>query len=441
MMPGGDARRRQVLAGLSGEGPAVLSRAPGRVNLIGEHTDYNGLPVLPFAGGGDVLVAARRRRDGQVEVGNRDARFPPRRFVPGSGMPAFPPGDWGNYVKAAVQALAAAGLGLPAGGATLLVDGCIPTAAGMSSSSALVVASALSMLALSDATLDVEALAELLARGEQYVGTLSGGMDQAAILLGRPGYALRIDFHPLRARPVAVPGEAAFVVAHTREEAAKSGAVRGQYNQRVVECRLACALLGRRLGFDLPHLGALADPAGVSAALDDLLPDGVVPRQDLVGRLGLASEEVDRLAPPSVALVDPGRFVLRARIRHVLSEAARVGAMEEALAGGDLEGAGALLDASHASAAADYGTSTAAADALVRIGRAAGACGARLMGAGFGGSVLLLAKRDRVGAVLAALDREFYQGRGGATAERLRVVVEPSAGASVARVDCEPVVC
>lgn len=438
-MTGVDPRRGHLLAALPGEGPAVLSRAPGRVNLIGEHTDYNGLPVLPCAGAGDVLVAARPRTDGIIEVGSLDSRFPPRRFVAAAVVPPFPAGDWGNYVKAAVQTMVAAGVVLPAGGATLLVDGRIPTAAGLSSSSALVVACALAVLRLGDRTIDPLALAEQLARGEQYVGTLSGGMDQAAILLGRPGHALRIDFFPLRARAVAVPGDAAFIVAHTREEAAKAGGARGQYNQRVVECRVACALLGRRLGAELPNLGALTDPGAVLAALDDLLPEGVVSADALVGRFGFTAGELERLVPASVTLADPGRFALRVRVRHVLREAARVVAADAALDRADLDTVGALLDASHESGAADYGTSTPAANALVRVARAAGALGARLMGAGFGGSVLLLARRERTGAILAALDRDFY--RGDAGSHRLRFVVEPSAGAEVARVDCEPVVC
>lgn len=431
-----DPRRAALVAALPGAGPLVSSRAPGRVNLIGEHTDYNGLPVLPFAGGGAVLVAARAATHGAIEVHNVDPGFPVRRFTAGSSIPPYGPGDWGNYLKAAVQALTNAGVQLPAGGATLLVDGDIPAAAGMSSSSALVVASALALLGLAGRSMDSMALADLLARGEQYVGTLSGGMDQAVILLGRAGQALRIDFHPLRALPVAVPDEVAFIVAHTGEEAAKSGAARGQYNQRVLECRVACALLARRLGRELPTLGALADPVGVLEALDGLLPADTS-RDDLTRRLGLTAEEAARLVPASVTLADPTRFVLRARVRHVLGEAGRVAAVEDALGRGDVETVGRLLDESHASAARDYGTSTAAADALADIGREGGALGARLMGAGFGGSVLLLATQERVADVLAALDRRFYRGE----ARSRRMAVRPSAGAEIARVDCEPSVC
>src|SRR5205823_2773407 len=175
-----EPRAAALLDGLTGSGPAVLARAPGRVNLIGEHTDYNGLPVLPIAIDRDVLVAARRRDDDRVGLAH----------------------------------LALAGVELPR-----------------------------------------PELAELFARAERYVGTLGGGMDQATALLAQAGQALRIDFFPLRARPVPVPPESAFVVAHSLEGAEKSGAARGHYNQRVTECALACAVLARRLGTAAARLG------------------------------------------------------------------------------------------------------------------------------------------------------------------------------------------
>src|SRR5262249_2991328 len=159
---------------------------------------------------------------------------------------------------------------------------------------------ALALEGLAGEMLERLALAERLARGEQFVGTLSGGMDQAVILLGRPGHALRLDFFPLRARPVAIPPDAPFVVAHSLGEAPKAGRARGLYNQRVIECRLACATLARRLGRELRHLGDLGDPAAVLGALDDLLPDGALSRAELVSRLDLPAREIERIVPTSV---------------------------------------------------------------------------------------------------------------------------------------------
>src|SRR5262249_53534265 len=346
----------------------------------------------------DVLVAGCAASDGQIAIASNDVRYPPRRYTAAGRIPPFPPGDWGNYAKASTQALLDAGVPLPPSGLALRVDGTIPVAAGVSSSSALVVALALAQLALAGVSFDPLALAELLARGERYVGVLSGGMDQAAILLGRPGYVLRLDFFPLRCRPVAVPPDAAFVVAHSLEDAAKSGGARGLYNQRVVECRLACAVLAERLQRPLEHLGEL--PNG---DVLDLLPD-VRSRAEGMLDAHLTEAEFARLVPASVTLADPDRFVLRRRVRHVLGEAARVGDAERALVAGDLSAVGRLLDASHASGAADYESSTPAADALAGVAREGGALGARLMGAGLGGAVLALVERERTHAPLTALD-------------------------------------
>src|SRR5262249_38413804 len=154
--PTTDDRAIALVAALGGDGGAVLARAPGRVNLIGEHTDYNGLPVLPFAIAHDVMIAGRIRGDRTIEARNRDARFPPRRFAAAAPLAPFPPGDWGNYLKASTDALLRAGT--PLGGASLTIDGTIPPAAGLSSSSALVVATALAQLALAETVIEPVAL-------------------------------------------------------------------------------------------------------------------------------------------------------------------------------------------------------------------------------------------------------------------------------------------
>jgi galactokinase len=404
------------------------------VNLIGEHTDYNGLPVLPIAVDRDVLVAARARPDAEVDLINTDVAFAPRRFRLDSAIAPFPAGDWGNYPKAAAQALMTELQrrgARPLPGAHLCVDGRIPAAAGLASSSALVVAVGLAHLALAGVDFERLELAELLASAERYVGTLSGGMDQAVALLGRARHAIRIDFFPLRTRPVPVPAGAVFVVAHSLERAEKSGAARGLYNQRVVECALACALLARRTGVPATRLAELPDPAALLSELATLLPDAVT-RAALPGLLGLSADDVERRFLAGITLADSGRFVLRARVRHVLSEAARVTAAEEALRRGDLPALGGLMDASHLSCAGDYEASTAALDQLVAAAHAGAALGARLTGAGFGGAIVALVPRDGVRLLLAALDREFYASRGGSP--KVRLVVQPDEGASFVRV-------
>ena len=429
------SRAAALLDALPGRGAALLARAPGRVNLIGEHTDYNGLPVLPIAIDRDVLVAARRRDDDHVDLSNTGAAFPPRQYAVAAAIPPSPAGDWANYAKAAAEALVAdlgrRGLGALPGGA-FRVDGRVPLAAGLSSSSALLVACGLAHLSLAGVALPPAELAELFACAERYVGTLSGGMDQATALLARADHALRIDFFPLRARPVTIPASAVFVVAQSLERAEKSGAARGHYNQRVTECGLACAVLAQRLGVAAARLGDLPGPERVLDDLDRLLPEDAR-REMLPALTGLAPRELDRrFFAPGTVLAAPGRFELRRRVRHVLGEAARVAAAEEALGTGDLETFGALMDASHRSCATDYGVSTPALDRLVAVARGGGALGARLTGAGFGGAIVALVEQAHVDRLVRTLDREFYAA--GSAPPEARLVVRPAAAASVERV-------
>jgi galactokinase len=424
-----------------GHRPAVVVRAPGRVNLLGEHTDYNGLPVLPMAIDRSVLIAAAPRADRTVQMENVDARFATRQFTLANGIAPNPPGDWGNYVKAAAQGLMPDYGTRLRGGIDAVIDGNVPAGAGLSSSSAVVVASALALLAANDVAPDFHALAELLPGAERYVGTLSGGMDQATSLLAQAGHALRIDFFPLRVRPVPLPPGYSIVVCHSLIAAEKSGAAKQAYNQRVVECSLA-----RRL---LEHVLTAAGPVHLHT-LGDLVT--AFPQRSLLDFVPLLATRVtaQALAVADIATIlgaDPGQvrtecgaasepFAVLRRARHVLSEAVRVDAAERALHSGDAGAFGALMNASHASCRDDYDISCPALEELVAVAREAGAVGARLTGAGFGGCTVNLVATHAVEGVLAAIDRRFYLPRlSAATAPAAhRFVFAPEAGATVLQV-------
>lgn len=436
-------RRARLIAAFTdrfGQTPEFVVRAPGRVNLIGEHTDYNGLPVMPMAIDRDVLIAGRRRTDSVVHLDNRGP-FAERRFALDESIPPFGAGDWGNYAKAAAQGLRRHLGPALAQGADLLVDGNVPDAAGLSSSAALVVANALALLAANGIDLPFPELAELLPRAEQYVGTLGGGMDQTISLLGRAGHALRIDFRPLRHRPVPLPAGHVFVVAHSLVRADKSGGARRAYNQRVAECRLAAWALGRLLAparsgeivllGDLPNV--LERPPADLVREADLLPRAPLSIDAIASTFGVAVSAL-RDAVDVPADVDD-RFVLRSRARHVLAEADRVDAAEAALQRGDVSAFGRLMNASHASCRDDYEISCDALEALVEKARAAGAIGARLTGAGFGGCIVALIDAARAGALIDGLDADFYRPRGGADEERpgLRFLLAPADGAGIWR--------
>ncbi len=397
-------RPGEVFKGHFGTFPTHLSRAPGRVNLIGEHTDYNGLPVFPMALRKEVRILFRPRDDALVRVRNALAEFPPRDFELSHRIEPYPPGDWGNYLKAACQALAQR-LG-PLRGLDALVSSSVPVASGLSSSSALVIAMAQALLAANELHLPLLELAEEMARAERYTGTQGGGMDQAIALGARQGHASRIEFKPLRLFHTPIPKGWSFVVAHTLARAEKSGPVQAAYNERAQSCREALALVSLALG-------GRGEEATESLSYRDLLLR--FPVADLL-RLG-----EDALPP-----------LLFRRFRHVVTEAARVYAAEEAMAQGDLFTFGILMDASHESLRNDYEVSSPELDRLVELAREGGAAGARLTGAGFGGCMVALAHSGRAERVVASLAKGYFQGKvAGKALDEVLFLAEAGPGAEV----------
>ena len=380
--------------------PRYVTRAPGRVNLIGEHTDYNGLPVFPMTIQRGIEVYFALRDDPTVRLANADRQFPPSTFEVSTEIAPDGPGAWANYAKAAAQALARRHGGLH--GVDAVVNSDLPIAAGLSSSSALTVAWALTLLRSNDLEMESLDLMDLVAKGERYVGTHGGGMDQAVCIGGRANTALKIDFEPLRLTPTTVPKEWRFVVASSMVRAEKSGAARDAYNRRVDECGKAIEAVAH----------GLKEAAGVASY------PALLERWDLETLL----EAADKL------LSDP----IRKRFRHVVSEAGRVEAAREAMLAADAETFGALMRDSHESLRDDYEVSHAALDELVGIATTAGAHGARLTGAGLGGCIVALCLENRVQAVVDALRSGFYGPRGVSDplVEHL-IIAEPSNGATV----------
>ncbi len=391
---------REVFRHLFGEAaPDYFVRAPGRVNLIGEHTDYNGLPVFPMALQRECRLLVRERRDSTVHVADVNPEFPARTFELSASIDPYPSGDWGNYIKAAGQALVQWCGQLR--GFDAVVSSDIPIAAGLSSSSALVVASALATLQANDISFDVLELAKRMAEAERYVGLRGGGMDQAICLGAVPGSACRIDFDPLRLTPVTVPPEWQFVVAYSLTRAPKSGSVRDSYNLRTRQCSEALA--------------------------------AVVASLNLASHVGSYSELLSQ--QPALAVLEAAEGALDAtlfrRFRHVVTEGIRVNQAETALIQGDIAAFGRLMVESHCSLKEDYEVSCPELDQLVEIAVRSGAWGARLTGAGFGGCVVALAAEEHVASVLEALQREFYAYRTfpGRVEDHLFAVV-PSGGAT-----------
>ncbi len=244
------ARRLATKVRVTADERVFAARAPGRVNLIGEHTDYSGLPVLPVAIDRSTIVVAAANTAREIQVSNADPAWSSRRFAIERQIPPYETGDWANYVKASIQGVIDRFSARRLRGASMMVDSRVPPAAGLSSSSALTVSTAMAFMAVNQLELDPLETATMVARSERYVGTHGGGMDQAVSILGQRDHALFIEFDPLRARAIRMPANAALVVADSRQIADKSGTVRSEYNRRVVECSVAARILGRALKLD-----------------------------------------------------------------------------------------------------------------------------------------------------------------------------------------------
>jgi galactokinase len=348
--------------------PEGWARAPGRVNLIGEHTDYNDGFVLPMAIDRDIWVAFRPRPDRTVRLWSFD-------FKQASefSLDAFardPSALWSNYVRGVAWALAKQNIALR--GMDAVLQGNVPLGAGLSSSAALEVAAGLAFLASSGESLPLPDLALACQRAEnEFVGNRCGIMDQFVSALGRAGHALFLDCRTLEHQHVALPEGYRIVVANSM---VRRALVDSAYNERRAQCETAARILGVK---------ALRDA-------DE-------------GMLREASLELAGTAYQ--------------RARHVITENVRVLKAVDAMRQGDAETFGALMDRSHASLRDDYEVSCRELDALVEIARRQPGCpGARMTGAGFGGCTVNLVESGAVDAFVPDL-REGYRAATGLHAE------------------------
>jgi N-acetylgalactosamine kinase len=442
------ARARKLAASLGDQLRILAARAPGRVNLIGEHTDYSGLPVLPVAIDRSTIIVTAANTTGEIEVSNADSAWPSRRFAIERRIPPYETGDWANYVKAAIQgAIDRFSAHTNWRGASMVVDSSVPAAAGLSSSSALTVSAAMAFMAINELELDPLETATMVARSERYVGTHGGGMDQAVSILGRRNHALFIEFDPLRVRAIRMPAKAAIVFADSRQIADKSGTVRAEYNRRVVECSLAARILGRTLKLDdVTILGDVvrALPEWNAADLVNKLAAASPPRigadlREAANILGVSQSalDVELLGHGSTRItLDSNRpLEILKRARHVLSETERVIRAADVLEAGRLDEMGTLMNASHQSLADDFECSTARLEAIVECARRGGAFGARLTGAGFGGSIVALCDVASADAVIESIDLGYYAKIAqAASPENWRAVLHAGPGASVVEV-------
>lgn len=438
-----------------GDGSSIgIARAPGRVNIIGEHCDYNGLPVMPTAIDREIAISFSPSDCAEVKLCNVNPAYGERSFTLSDRIEPYPAGDWGNYAKAAAQALwgwagECSPLSLPLRGFRGCVTGSIPSGSGLSSSSAMVVAAGLVIAKVNELPITKTELAELLAKGEQYVGTEGGGMDQAASLLSEQNSLLKIHFNPLRIQPVPVPEDYVFVIANSLTQANKAGGARLAFNTRVVECRLGLQMLQTLSVKEYPEAHKAALLGDITASVPswrqllDLIPDGQLTLEQVAAFCGVEPEQLAGiyLKMRDGSLLDPPAegFQVKRRSRHALTEGERVELSAAALRSGDVKRLGEMMNDSHASCAEDYEISTPELDQLVAALLRYGALGARLTGAGFGGCAVALVERSNAAELLDSVWCDYYLGyltgrRGGQPTEDRNDVLficTPSDGAGV----------
>lgn len=409
-----------------GSAHPFVVRSPGRVNLIGEHMDYNGLPVLPMAIEQAILVAFAPRADGVVRMRNLDEKYPEIVFENVRDLPRAAQGSWENYCKAALQKINTVRAPEVLPGMDMLFTSTLPVAAGLSSSSALVVACALCYLAALDVTVGEDMtrleLAEHMATAEHYVGTRGGGMDQTVILNAQAGHACKIDFFPVRVENAPVPSGMAIVVCDSMVKVEKSGDALIRFNRGPRFCALGSALVEAHLqsamdpDIELERLGDLwLGPLCLTyregaALIDQAIPEDHLSLETVARRLGKSADEVREQYLGEVP-EPPEGFPLRARLRHQYTEFNRVEKARDALLDDDAALFGSLMNESHQSCADDFGISSPELDALVLAARESGALGARLTGAGFGGATVNLVPAGDVASFITGVTQRYYASR------------------------------
>ncbi len=373
---GGDdesAALRDAFHGQLGGQAAGVWAAPGRVNLIGEHVDYNEGLVLPFALAQRTYAAAAPRKDGWLRVrsvqlrGGLDTQVsrlrPPAEGGSGGDGGGNGNGDWTAYVAGVVWVLREQGH--PVGGLDLLIDGRVPVGAGLSSSAALECAVAVAAADLFGLDLPADDLARVAQRAENdYVGVPCGLMDQMASMSSTAGHALLFDVRSGVVEQVPFSPQDADLRVAVIDTRVKHSVGEGAYADRVDSCERAAQAL---------KVASLRDVA--PAALADALA------------------RVPADAAP--------------RVRHVVTEIARVGEAVAALRREDWAGFGRAMTASHVSLRDDFEVSCVELDAAVEAALAAGALGARMTGAGFGGSAIALVAQDRLDELVAGVQSSF----------------------------------
>ena len=428
--------------------PQFLVRAPGRVNVIGEHVDYSGYGVLPMAIAQDIAIAFCVDEEGEcIELAHQSPTYQPQ-YVAYTSDPASAPitgHHWYEYAMCGIKGIAEKGFGSRKG-IRAMMCGNVPPSAGLSSSSAVVCCAALMMSVAYAASLSKQDIATMCAVCEQYIGTQGGGMDQAISFLAQPGTAKYIQFNPLRTSDVPLPKGAAFVVANSLIKANKAATT--SFNERVVECRLGAKVIAQHKQVDwqaCSTLGQLQEALKVDLVtmlqiVEDCLHPQVYSKEEVCSLLGVDDAQLKETCL-SANTLGMTQFHLYKRAKHVYSEALRVVefqriAMEAAQSGKSpkqvLTELGRLMNDSHISCRDLYECSCPGLDDLVEICIAQpGAYGARLTGAGWGGCMVALVAEESAESFIEAVKSSGFYQEQQAVDSSVIFATQPGAGAAI----------
>ncbi|XP_022100857.1 N-acetylgalactosamine kinase-like isoform X1 [Acanthaster planci] len=399
-----------------GSEPAFFTRAPGRVNLIGEHIDYCGYSVLPMAIQQDILIAAGPNSDQMLVFKNTNPEY--RDFTSNIGDFKIDPTNplWHNYILCGFRGIVEAECVSVPSGMNLLVDGTIPPSAGLSSSSALVCCGSLVTMHINGLEIPKRKLADICMRCEHYIGTQGGGMDQSICFLAETGTAKWIQFNPIRATNVSLPPGVAFVISNSCVELQK--AATSHFNIRVVECRLATQVLAKSKGLDWKQFKVLAKlQEALAVSLEEML-DNVenvlhpepYSKKEICEILGVSEEELNKESLSQNTL-EVTSFKLHDRAKHVFGEANRVMKFKEICDQAPSDAAiqlGELMSDSHTSCRDLYQCSCEHLDQLVELCRLSGSLGSRLTGAGWGGCAVSMVPSEIVDDFISKVQAGYY---------------------------------
>ena len=434
--------------------PQYIVRAPGRVNLIGEHIDYSGYGVFPFALEQDTIILFSPNASNKLSIHHKNpAKYPS--IILDSDPNSQPPNskEYYNYILAGLRSILIPYAIKTPVGINMLVDGNVPVAAGLSSSASIVVCSAAMTLIANNMReqVDLTDFTSNVIAYERAMGPSVGGMDQTISVMGKKNKALYITFDPIRTEAIDLPKGVMFVIGDSLTESKKILTMGTRYNKRVCECRLALEILKK--GLNIKKEEKIRNLAELQVFLKRNHEEMMILVKENVKEKGYSNEELEKLLGDTlvnvfhdisnyeVVLSNNTMYFPFERAMHVYQESLRVLKFKEICLSSlsDDEKSvilGELMDESHKSCRDLFECSSENLDKFVGVSKKLGALGSRLTGAGWGGCTVSLIRIKDAEFFLENIRKEFYDGKdlGGRNLDEVLFATHPGSGAGVFKI-------